>query len=60
MTTPEYKLYYPGCECDEDWLDFVADMQQDYSDDAPSEEELDEMWQDYQWHLYHDEEVLPF
>lgn len=56
MATSEYRLYYPGCElADDDWFDYLSDMEQQESD-APSEEELDEMWFDYQQHLNEEDE----
>ena len=59
MSTPEYRLYYPGCElADDDWLDYLSDMEQQEID-VPTEEEMEEMYWDRQRHLF-DEEVLPF
>lgn len=60
MNTLEYKLYYPGCElADDDWFDYLSDMEQQEID-APTEEEMEEMYWDRQQHLNNDEGVLPF
>lgn len=47
--------YYSSYAYDSEYLDYIADMQMMEADDMPSEEELDEMWQDYQRHLNEDD-----
>lgn len=47
--------YYSSYAYDCEYQDYIADMQMMAADDMPSEEELDEMWFDYQRHLNEDD-----